>query len=72
MKLKDLLFNREKLREYDELEYWKGYFSRGIIISKVETGSIFQNDVKRLPENIQKIIVSALDAAIEKINETEI
>lgn len=72
MKLIDLLFKREELRKYDELKYWKRYFSRGIIINKVETGSIFQNDVKRLPENIQKIIISALDAEIEKLNETEI
>lgn len=36
MKLKDLIFNRNKLRKYDELKEWKEYFALNRIIIHTE------------------------------------
>lgn len=34
MKLKDLLFNREKLRKHDELKKWRETFDGAVCLSK--------------------------------------
>lgn len=62
MKLKDLLKGRDKLRKYDELKWWEGYFERGLIINKID--STFQYDIKSLPDSIKQIILDAIDAEI--------
>lgn len=67
MKLKDLLKGRDKLRKYDELKWWEGYFERGLIINKID--STFQYDIKSLPDSIKQIILDALDAEIKKMEE---
>lgn len=67
MKLKDLLKGRDKLRKYDELKWWEGYFERGLIINKID--STFQYDIKSLPDSIKQIILDAIDAEINKMEE---
>lgn len=67
MKLKDLLKGRDKLRKYDELKWWEGYFERGLIINKID--GTFQYDIKSLPDSIKQIILDALDAEIRKMEE---
>lgn len=67
MKLKDLLKGRDKLRKYDELKWWEGYFERGLIINKID--STFQYDIKSLPDSIKQIILDAIDAEIKKMEE---
>lgn len=67
MKLKDLLKGRDKLRKYDELKWWEGYFERGLIINKID--STFQYDIKSLPDSIKQIILDAIDAEIQKMEE---
>ena len=68
MKLKDLLFNREKLRKYDELKEWKENFS-----NMVEVPIVFfppHSIVNlRLPNHIKQTIISALEAEIAKLDE---
>lgn len=75
MKLKDLIFNREKLRKYDELKQWKDLFEQ----SKPKISQSYYNVTSmsiscgtstfELPDNIRKIIVDALDAEIKKLDE---
>lgn len=67
MKLKDLLKGRDKLRKYDELKWWEGYFERGLIINKID--GTFQYDIKSLPDSIKQIILDALNAEIKKMEE---
>ena len=67
MKLKDLLKGRDKLRKYDELKWWEGYFERGLIINKID--STFQYDIKSLPDSIKQIILDALNTEIKKMEE---
>lgn len=80
MKIKDLIFNREKLRKYDDLKEWKDYFNKNKIIidSRGQTSyrpfskeSINGVDVVigRLPDRIKQIIVDALEAEIKKLDE---
>lgn len=75
MKLKDLLFNREKLRKYDELKRWKDLFEqRNPKISQSQynvssMGISCGTSTFELPENIQQIIVDALEAEIAKLDE---
>jgi hypothetical protein len=68
MKLKDLLFNREKLRKYDELKEWKENFSN---MAHVPVGLLPHHSVValRLPDHIKKTIISALEAEIAKLDE---
>lgn len=68
MKLKDLVFNREKLRKYDELEQWKDKFSNMVELpmSIVSPHSIVG---LQLPAHIKQIIVDALEAEIKKLDE---
>lgn len=75
MKLKDLLFNREKLRKYDELKQWKDLFEQ----SKPKITQGYYNassmgiscctSTFELPENIRQIIVDALKSEIAKLDE---
>lgn len=70
MKLKDLIFNREKLRKYDELKEW---------VDKLGDKNIFGGEyyiVKgdvigwvRIPNSIRDIFVSALESEIAKLDE---
>lgn len=80
MKLKDLIFNREKLRKYDELKEWREYFDDNKIIIDArgrkysrpcsnETINGFEVVIDRLPDHIKQIIVSALDTEINKLDE---
>ena len=68
MKLKDLLFNREKLRKYDELKEWKENFSNMI---EVPITLVPRHNIVglQLPDHIKKIIISALEAEIAKLDE---
>lgn len=68
MKLKDLLFNREKLRKYDELKEWKENFSNMV---EVPITLVPRRNIVGLkfPEHIKKIIVEALEAEIAKLDE---
>lgn len=80
MKIKDLIFNREKLRKYDELKEWREYFDENRIIidargrkyyrprSKEQING-FEVVIDRLPDHIKQIIVSALDTEINKLDE---
>lgn len=80
MKLKDLIFNREKLRKYDELKEWKEYFTKNRIIihtggreycrpHKKETIDGHTIVFDELPDHIKQIIVDALEAEIKKLEE---
>lgn len=78
MKIKDLLANREKLARYDELKEWKERFEQPpkstidyvYSVMHVEGGVMkFANDTYTLPEHIKKIIVDALEAEIQKLDE---
>lgn len=70
--IKELEANREKLRKYDELKEWKERFGlvalsitqRGYSVDGVEYGCLYE-----LPDNIKTIIVNALQAEIEKLDE---
>lgn len=71
MKLKDLIFNREKLRKYDELKEWKEYFGKdGLCLNSA--CALFGKDEKLtvfIPDHIKQIIVGALEAEIKKLDE---
>lgn len=75
MKLKDLLFNREKLRKYDELKQWKDLFEQSnpkISQSQYNVSSMGIScgaSTFELPDNIRKIFVDALEAEIKKLDE---
>lgn len=81
MKLKDLLEGRDKLRKYDELVDWKKYFETNTLVVDAERCKHhyigcykwdvdgYKGFVNRLPDNIRKIIVDALDAEIKKMEE---
>lgn len=68
MKLKDLIFNREKLRKYDELTEWKDNFEN---IVKLPMAIVPRRCIVgvQLPDHIKQIIVSALEAEIKKLDE---
>lgn len=84
MKLKDLLFNREKLRKYDELknaifhfELMQKHFAEnedceGLSFSVREMfGTVLPIGVLFTPK-IVSVILTALEAEIKKLDETEI
>ena len=74
MKLKDLIFNREKLRKHDELKQWKDLFEQNN--SKITKGYYNVSSMGiscgtstfELPDNIRKIFVDALEAEIKKLD----
>lgn len=68
MKLKDLLANREKLAQYDELKVWKENFSNMV---EVPITVVPRHNIVglQLPDHIKKIIISALEAEIAKLDE---
>ena len=68
MKLKDLLANREKLAQYDELKVWKENFSNML---EVPITVVPRHNIVglQLPDHIKKIIISALEAEIAKLDE---
>lgn len=71
MKLKDLVFNREKLLKYDELKEWKEYFSKDELFLS-SACALFGKDEKLavfIPDNIKQIIVDALEAEIKNLDE---
>lgn len=71
MKLKDLIFNREKLRKYDELKEWKECFGKDELYLN-SACALFGKDGKLavfIPDNIKQIIVDALEAEIKKLDE---
>lgn len=75
MKIKDLICGREKLRKYDELKQWKDLFEQSkpqITQSQYNVSSMgisCGTSTFELPDNIRKIIVSALDTEIKKLDE---
>lgn len=75
MKIKDLIFNREKLRKYDELKQWKDLFEQSnpkISQSQYNVSSMgisCGTSTFELPDNIRKIFVDALEAEIAKLDE---
>lgn len=78
MKLKDLLKGRDKLRKYDELKKWKDIFSFICRINnlngydKITRNLLSDNGFgvdEKLPDHIRKIILDALDAEINKMEE---
>lgn len=75
MKLKDLLANREKLAQYDELKQWKDLFetnkpkvSQYLFHAECTMISCGTNTFE-IPKSINKIIVDALEAEIKKLDE---
>ena len=71
MKLKDLIFNREKLRKYDELTEWKEYFGKDELYLN-SACALFGKDEKLavfIPHHIKQIIVDALETEIKKMEE---
>ena len=78
MKLKDLIFNREKLTKYDELKKWKDAFGNKEV--KLSSKQATENDMEdlvwlfglKVPDNIRKMIVDALEAEIEKLDESRL
>lgn len=73
MKLKDLVFNREKLRKYDELKEWRERFADMVDIPTwrmlIRCGCNDNIAALPLPDHIKQIIVSALDIEIKKLDE---
>lgn len=75
MKIKDLISNREKLRKYDELTKWVGYFVENGVSLNVPSLTVLDYDgtiafgAFPLPDDIRKIIVDALEAEIKKLDE---
>lgn len=75
MKLKDLIFNREKLRKYDELKEWKRAFDNESAKLSVKLDSTnAMEDLTwiigvKLPDNIRKICVGALETEIKRLDE---
>lgn len=68
MKIKDLIFSREKLRKYDELKEWKEKFKH---IVDLPLCTLPPNRIVglELPDHIKQIIVDALEAEIAKLDE---
>lgn len=74
MKLTDLLFNREKLRKFDELREWREKIEANMVFIPQSCNQVLgEYTITRaplpLPKNIQEIILSALDAEIKKLDE---
>lgn len=76
MKLKDLIFNREKLRKYDELKEWRDklesstFADKGIMFMfECTSPHHLKGEYRKFPDHIQDIFVSALDAEIKKLDE---
>lgn len=71
MKLNDLIFNREKLRKYDELKEWKDFFGKDELYLHSACATFGENEELAvfIPDNIKQIILSALDAEIKKLDE---
>lgn len=75
IKLKDLLLNRDKLRKYDELKQWVGYFIENGVSLYVPSLTVLDYDgtiafgTFHIPDSIRKIIVDALEAEIAKLDE---
>lgn len=69
MKRKDLLFNRDKLRKYDELKQLLDYF-KGM---NPENTCNFQRDGKDIIKDMSfypiAVCISALEAEIAKLDE---
>lgn len=67
MKLKDLLFNREKLRKYDELKETLEDFQE----SKRRIRYMTRHGIKPIgmSEYVVNVIISALEAEIAKLDE---
>ena len=71
MKLKDLLKGRDKLRKYDELREWEEYFGKDALYLS-SACALFGKDEKiavLIPDCIRQIILDALDAEINKMEE---
>ena len=75
MKIEELLKNEAKLNKYKELKQWKDLFEqRNPKISQSQynvssMGISCGTSTFELPENIQQIIVDALEAEIAKLDE---
>lgn len=75
MKLKDLLKGRDKLRKYEELEKWQGYFNSDTICvtnmppSIERLGYVTTTYLTLIPANIKQIILDAIDAEMKKMEE---
>ena len=75
MKIEELLKNEAKLNKYKELKQWKDLFEqRNPKLSQSQynvssMGISCGTSTFELPENIQQIIVDALEAEIAKLDE---
>lgn len=73
MKMKELLANREKLAQYDELKEWKERFADMVDIPTwrmlICCGCNDNIAALPLPDHIKKIIVDALEAEMQKLDE---
>ena len=73
MKLKDLLKGRDKLREYDEMREWRYRFADMVDIPTWNClmGVVQSHNIVALPlpNHIKQIILDALDAEINKMEE---
>lgn len=70
MKLKELLANRYRLERYDELKEWKEFLcddsASSFTINKYRA---VLAETQKLSDYIKKIIVDALEAEIQKLDE---
>lgn len=73
MKLKDLLKGRDNLRKYDEMKEWRGNFADMVDIPTWNClmGMASSRNIVALPlpKHIKQIILDALDAEINKLEE---
>lgn len=70
-KIKELLLHREKLIKYDELSEWKELFSDDTVNVYIDSVYFDFSDncsLKNIPDNIKRIIVSALEAEIKQLD----
>ncbi len=75
MKLKDLIFNREKLRKYDQLNDLASYFryaqetitgdGNGLILPNIR----HEKDAPYMPQELFPAIIETLEAKIKKLDE---
>ena len=68
MRMKELLANREKLAQYDELKEWKESFHNMVELPMITVPPHCIVGLN-LPPHIKKIIVDALEAEIKKLDE---
>lgn len=71
MKLNDLIFNRDKLRKYDELKEWEENFSKDELYLGSTCAFFGANEdlTAFIPDDIREIIIKAIRHKIVKLDE---